>query len=84
MPRKNNLKNAEATQFRSGDNAAENGRKGGIASGQARARKSACKNIARAIADAPISDKLKGAIEKNGLQIDDEDMNGNAAWIQEK
>ena len=29
MPRKNNLKNAEATQFRSGDNAAENGRKGG-------------------------------------------------------
>lgn len=81
MPRKNNLKNAEATQFRSGNQAAEYGRKGGIASGQARARKSACKNIARAIADAPISDKLKGAIEKNGLQIDDEDMNGNAAVV---
>ena len=36
-----NLKNGVLTQFRSGDNAANNGRKGGIASGKSRRRKAA-------------------------------------------
>lgn len=40
MERKqNNLKNYEATQFRSGSEAAEQGKKGGIASGKARREK---------------------------------------------
>ena len=34
-----NFKNTEATQFKSGREAAENGRKGGIASGEARRKK---------------------------------------------
>lgn len=40
--------NAEATQFRSGEEAVENGRKGGIASGQARREK---KTIQKILAD---------------------------------
>lgn len=56
-------------------------RKGGIASGVARARRSTLQNIARAIADAPAADKLKTQIEQSGLAIDDENMNGNAAVV---
>ena len=37
--------NAEATQFRSGEEAVENGRKGGIASGQARREKKTIQKI---------------------------------------
>ena len=40
--------NAEATQFRSGEEAVENGRKGGMASGQARREK---KTIQKILAD---------------------------------
>ncbi len=42
---KTNLKNTEATQFRSGCEAVENGRKGGIASGKARREKQKTQQI---------------------------------------
>ena len=66
------------TNKRSKSEVREIGQKGGIASG---AKRSTLQSIARAIADAPAPDKLKAQIEKSGLAIDDEDMNGNAAVV---
>ena len=48
--------NAEATQFRSGEEAVENGRKGGIASGQARREKKTIQKILSEFLDSEIKD----------------------------
>lgn len=48
--------NAEATQFRSGEEAVENGRKGGIASGQARREKKTIQKILSDLLDSEIKD----------------------------
>ena len=48
--------NAEATQFRSGEEAVENGRKGGIASGKARQQKKTIQNILATLCDSKCSD----------------------------
>lgn len=48
--------NAEATQFRSGEEAVENGRKGGIASGQARREKKTIQKILADLLDGQIKD----------------------------
>ena len=48
--------NAEATQFRSGEEAVENGRKGGIASGQARREKKTIQKILAELLDGQIKD----------------------------
>ena len=47
--------NAEATQFRSGEEAVENGRKGGIASGQARREKKTIQKILTDYLDNDVS-----------------------------
>lgn len=73
---KNNLKNAEATQFKSGKEAAESGRKGGIASGEAKRAKKSMKAIAQAIAEAKVSDKNRAAL--TALGVNDEGMVNNA------
>lgn len=56
MSNANNLKNGEATQFRSGEEAVENGRKGGIASGQARREKKTIQKILADLLDGQIKD----------------------------
>lgn len=68
-------------RFQSGDEAKRNGKKGGIASGEARRKRSTLQNIARTIADAPAPEKLKKQIANSGLAIEEEDMNGNAAIV---
>ena len=47
----------EKTQFRSGDEAAENGRKGGIASGKARKEKAMLRKIAEEVLNGTFTDK---------------------------
>lgn len=49
-----NLKKGIDTQFRSGEEAAEQGRKGGVASGESRRRKRTLKEIAIMLADEKI------------------------------
>ena len=49
--------NAEATQFRSGEEAVENGRKGGIASGQARRNKKILRDCLEMLLEKEITDK---------------------------
>ena len=49
--------NAEATQFRSGKQAVENGRKGGIASGEARKAKKSLREAMQILMDADLTGK---------------------------
>lgn len=61
-----------ATLFGSGNEAVENGRKGGIASGEARRAKKNREELARLIAEAPIkSTKAKKKLEEIGIYGDD-------------
>lgn len=64
--------NAEATQFRSGEEAVENGRKGGIASGKARREKKTIQNILTDLCDSKCSDipQFKKIAVKLGLDGD--------------
>lgn len=52
--------NAEATQFKSGVNAVENGRKGGKASGRSKRAKKDLREALQALLDTPIVDKKTG------------------------
>ena len=64
--------NAEATQFRSGEEAVENGRKGGIASGQARREKKTIQKILADLLDSKIKDSPQFAklASKMGVESD--------------
>ena len=64
--------NAEATQFRSGEEAVENGRKGGIASGQARREKKTIQKILADLLDSEIKDSPQFAklASKMGVEND--------------
>ena len=77
-----NLKKGRDTQFKSGEKAARNGRKGGIASGEAKRANKSLASLAKSIAQQPAPDKLKGQIKRVGLAIDDEDMTCNAAIVR--
>ena len=56
MANEENLKKGVKTQFKSGEEAVKNGRKGGIASQKALKEKKLLKTIAQAMLDAPIQD----------------------------
>lgn len=56
MPKKR-PPNAETTQFRSGAKAVENGRKGGIASGEARKAKKSLREAMQALMDTDLTGK---------------------------
>ena len=64
--------NAEATQFRSGEEAVENGRKGGIASGQARREKKTIQKILADLLDGQIKDspQFSKLASKMGVESD--------------
>lgn len=76
-----NLKKGKNTQFKSGENAAINGRKGGIISGEVKRANKSLANLAKEIAQQPAPDKLKGQIHRVGLNISDGDMTCNAAIV---
>lgn len=61
MANEQNLKNGTATQFKSGEEAAKNGAKGGKASGKARKRKADLRKIAQQVLDGTYTDKKTGA-----------------------
>ncbi len=75
------LKTGRDTQFKSGEMAARNGRKGGIVSGETKRANKSLASLAKSIAQQPAPDKLKGQIKRVGLAIDDEDMTCNAAIV---
>ena len=79
MANDQNLNNGVATQFRSGEEAARNGKKGGIASGQARHQKKTLSELAKMIAENPAPTTAKKKLTKMG--ISDEDANNNACIV---
>lgn len=71
-----NLKKGVATQFKSGEEAAAAGRKGGIASGEAKRRKKSMKQIAQTLGETPVpAGKLRSAMLKSGVADEDADWN---------
>lgn len=68
------IENGKATQFQSGDEAARNGAKGGIASGASRRRKRTLKQAADLAMSLPVSDnRVKAKLKKMGFDADDAD-----------
>lgn len=57
-----NLKNGKATRFKSGEEAAKNGSKGGIASGKARRKKADMRKLLRDMMNEEIQDKKTGNV----------------------
>lgn len=78
-----NLQKGKATQFRSGEEAARNGAKGGIKSGQTRRRKAAAKKaFSEALAALPvISEQAAENLIKMGLPAEDLEVTDNQALI---
>ena len=75
-----NLKKGEATQFKSGEEAAKAGRKGGIASGEAKRQKKTLNQLAKVVASAPISNQsARKQLESIGLA--DDDLSNNAMVV---
>ena len=61
MSNANNLKNGEATQFRTGEEQVEIARQGGIASGKARREKKTIQKILADLLDSEIPQELQGS-----------------------
>ena len=72
MANANNLKNGEATQFRTGEEQVEIARQGGIASGQARREKTTIQKILADLLDSEIKDSPQFAklASKMGVESD--------------
>lgn len=79
MANERNLSNGTQTQFQSGENAARNGRKGGIASGVAKRQKKTLSDLAKMIADNPAPDAARRKLEQIG--IESEDASNNAVIV---
>lgn len=75
-----NLKRGEATRFKSGEEAARNGHKGGIASGKARRKKRDMREAAKVLLDAEVKNsRLRRKMKDNG--IDDDDLTNQMAVL---
>lgn len=74
-----NEKNLRPGSMQSKSEARANGKKGGIASGQARRRKKTLSELAKMIADNPAPDNTRAKLAKMG--ISDEDANNNAVVV---
>lgn len=75
MPNEENLKNGEPFRFRSGEEAAKAGQKGGIASGEARRRKKAMRDTAKMLLDMQVPKAAKELKQKLAMMgIPEEDF----------
>ena len=69
MPRPQNKNLKRFTSDQNREEASKNGRKGGVASGEARRKKRAMRDILANIKDMPAPDKIVSMFKKNGLDI---------------
>lgn len=76
-----NLKKGKTTQFKSGEEAAKKGRKGGIASGEAKRRKKTIAEFSEAMLNMKLSDRNAEALKKLVPDIAEEDMTNAAAMV---
>lgn len=66
MPNEQNLEKGIATQFKSGEEAAANGRKGGIASGESKRRAKALRELAQTWLETEVTKDKKGDLLTGG------------------
>lgn len=74
MPRtkqNENLKKGKATQFKSGEQAASAGRKGGINSGKSKRKKKTLAAMAQTFAALPVPDNTKKQLTALGIENED-------------
>ena len=70
------VKKGKATQFKSGNKAAESGRKGGIASGKAKRKKKALKEQMQMLLELPVNNvKTFNKMADFGIAVDEIDNN---------
>lgn len=81
MANEENLKNGQQYQFRSGEQAAEAGRKGGIASGKARRAKRTMREAAKMFMDMPLKGYPELSVKLKAMGISDEDLTFQMAMI---
>ena len=62
-----NLENGKKTQFKSGDNAAKSGRRGGIKSGETKRRAKTFRECAQIFGALPADDKQKELLKRQGV-----------------
>lgn len=70
-----------ATQFKSGQNASENGRKGGIASGEAKRKKKTMSELARLMANSKLEGENAQKVKRLCGDLGDEELNVSAMMI---
>ena len=64
-----NLKNGKAYEFKSGEKAARNGRKGGIASGVSKRKKKTFREMTRNVMMTRVAnEKIAGQLERDGFE----------------
>ena len=71
MPNPENVKPYEFTSEQSREEAAKNGRKGGIASGEARRKKKTLRETAEIMLACELPEDVKRKLKSNGLEADD-------------
>ena len=71
MPNPENVKPYEFTSEQSSEEAAKNGRKGGIASGEARRKKKTLRETAEIMLACELPPDVKRKLKSNGLEADD-------------
>ena len=75
MANEENLKKGKATRFKSGEEAATAGRKGGIKSGESKRAKKNMKEIAKQLMEAPVSTSMKhikSDLDRMGIEKTDQ------------
>ena len=71
MPNPENVKPYEFTSEQSREEAAKNGRKGGIASGEARRKKKTLRETAEIMLACELPPDVKRKLKSNGLEAED-------------
>lgn len=77
MANEENLKKGKKTQFKSGEQAARAGHKGGIASGKAKRRNKSLQEMTRMVLKQPLNEIGREKLEQGGFnlaEIDDSDI----------
>lgn len=78
---KENLLKGEETRFKSGEEAAKSGRKGGIASGIAKRKKKNTAELINIMLNSKLTDKNKKVVQGIAEQLDEEDLSVNSLLI---
>lgn len=78
------IENIEAYKFTSGEKAREAGRKGGIASGKAKARRKTMQEVARMMLESDVTPEVAKSIKRLANKLHDDDCTISAAIVAQQ